>query len=164
MAITGAIAERARSNLPTTWDRLVDFDENMVQTNIDNVKYQLFGTVVSASTEAATYTPLVIDYTGKLVAIGLIPAAVDYWMNQPVSFVATGTEETESYPDRIAALWKLQEQLIAQAKDMEDDVAAETTIVTRSTMGTPLVSDAGVTLVTSNPGDFGRAFDIPTGT
>ncbi len=162
MAISGAIAARARSNLPTTWDRLVAFDEEMVQNTIDDVKYTLFGSVVTPNAEATTYTPLVLEYTGTLVAISLIPAAVDYWMNQPTSITATGTEETETYPDRIAALWELQGRLIAKAKSLEADVNEETDIVTRAKLGTPLVSDAGKDLVTSDPNDFGRAFNIPT--
>lgn len=161
MAVSGAISVRARSNLPTTWDRLIAFDDEMVQTIIDDVKYQLFGTVISPGSEATTYTNLVLEYTGKLVAIAIIPAAVDYWMNQPVSLVTTGTEETESYPDRIAALWELQERLMAQAKALEADVFEETEIVTRATLGTPLVSDAGKDLVTSDPGAFQRAFELP---
>jgi hypothetical protein len=164
MAVSGAIATRARSNLPTTWDRLDTFDTEMMQTLIDDVKYQLFGTVVTPNAEATTYTSLVLEYAGKLVAIAVIPAAVDYWMNQPTSITATGTEEVESYPDRIAALWKLQEQLIAQAKALEADVNEETDIIVRAKLGAPLVSDAGVELVTSNPSDFPRAFDFPTGT
>lgn len=166
MAVSGAIAERARSNLPTTWDRIDANDSSgtMLQTTIENIKYQLFGTVVDPSLEASTYTKLVIDYVGKLVAIAVIPAAVDYWLAQPTSITATGTEETETYPDRIAALWKLQEELISQAKIMEPDVFAETNIITRAEMGTPLVSDAGIDLVTSDPSNFGRAFDFPTTT
>src|SRR4029077_13363952 len=106
MAVAGAIAERARAELPVTWDALSlapQFGDALLQTKIDSVKEAVFGVVVTPGAED-TYPLMVLNYVGKLVALEIITPGIDYWMSEPITLTASGTNETTAYTDRAAQL------------------------------------------------------------
>lgn len=45
------------------------------------------------------------------LALNLIPAGADYWTSKLITVTATGTNESKTYPDRIAALWQIYARL-----------------------------------------------------
>lgn len=127
--LTGAIALKVREYIPVAYSALVRderYGEPRIQSRIDVAKYRLFGTVVEADIEGTTYSPLVLDYAAKVSAVSLIPPAVDYWMDQPLTASTTGSNENVSFESRIDALWRIHERLLAEiAADkplVEDDV------------------------------------------
>ncbi len=140
----GAIYRASRGIIPITWDALEHSDkygDSLLQERIEAVKLSLFGTSVPVEDEA-TYDIRVLEFAAKLVAIQVIPAGVDYWGAQYQSFVAQGTQETASYPDRIAALWKVYERLliqIAQDRPVVDEILDNPT-VSRAVTDVPGVS------------------------
>jgi hypothetical protein len=154
---TGAIAANVREHIPIAYDALAKdarYGEPRLQSRVDTVKFRLFGTVIPAALEATVYNPLVLDFAGKVAALQIIPAAVDFWMVQHVSVSATGTNENTSYPDRIDALWRIHERLLLEVKQ-DADLVEEWVIVRRKNKG-PLVSTEGLPFLTENPQDFFR--------
>jgi hypothetical protein len=129
----GAIYRASRSILPITWDALERTDkygDALLQERVEAVKLNLFGEAISVDDES-TYDIRIVEFAAKLVAIQVIPAGVDYWGSQQQSFVAQGTQETASYPDRIAALWKIYERLqiqIAQDRPIIDEILDVSTL------------------------------------
>lgn len=123
----GAIYRAARSIIPITWDALESSDkygDSLLQERIEAVKLNLFASPVAVEDEI-DYDVRVIEFAAKLVAIQVIPAGVDYWGAQFQSVVAQGTQESVSYPDRIAALWKIYERLqiqVAQDRSVIDEL------------------------------------------
>jgi hypothetical protein len=117
---TGAFYEYAKSYLPVTWKHLEEEQgDDTLQNRVEIIKLRVFGQEIAVEDEA-DYDIRVQDYIGKLVALSVIPSAIDYWMNQHQSLSATGTNENVSYPDRIEALEKLREKLAAEvAADQE---------------------------------------------
>lgn len=156
-ADTGAIADKVREYIPIAYDALSKdsrYGEPRIQSRVDTVKYRLFGTIVAAVLEVTTYNPLVLDFAGKVATLQLIPAAVDYWMDQHVSVSATGTNENTSFPDRIDALWRVHERLLLEVKQ-DADLVEEWVIVRRTNKG-PLVSTEGLPYLSENPQNFYR--------
>lgn len=141
---TGAIYRAAKSIIPITWGALEDspkYGDALLQERIEAVKLSLFGTSVAVDDEE-DYDIRIIDFAAKLAAIQVIPAGVDYWGSQHISFVAQGTQETASYPDRIAMLWKVYERLqiqIAQDRPIIDEIL-DTPTVSRAVTDVPEVS------------------------
>jgi hypothetical protein len=126
MAELGAIALRARGIIPTTWDALArsdSFGEMQLQFRVDYVKSRLFGTVADAIREDQVYTPTELMLAAKKVVLDVIPAGADYWSNQAISITTTGTNETASYPDRIASLWRIHARLLAEVDELETETA-----------------------------------------
>lgn len=117
---TGAIARATRSVIPVTWDALQkaeEYGDSLLQDKIEIIKLRVFGSIVTVDDEI-TYDIRIINFIAKLSAIEIIPGAVDYWMNQHQTVTTQGTQEMVSYTDRIDALWKVYERLVA-------DVASE---------------------------------------
>lgn len=52
------------------------------------------------------------------LALNVIPAGADYWTSKLITVTATGTNESKTYPDRIATLWMVQARLLKQIKDL----------------------------------------------
>lgn len=156
---TGEITEQARQIMPVTWDALskdVRYGDRMLQTRVSYVKYKLFATVVDPTLEATIYNPLVQDYVAKVTALQIIPAGIDYWMEQHASISTTGTAESVAYPDRIAHLQKLQEWLLREISDLTPELPGLLT-VRRKGRG-PKVGNA-LDLLTPNPQEYEKLFD-----
>jgi len=125
MAVEGAIAERTRSLLPITWDALSRdsrYGDALLRQAVDVAKNAVFGTVVIPTAEGA-YPLAAIDYTAKLAAIELCTPGIDFWMNQPSSESATGTNENHSFVDRVTALTQLRLQLIQETRRVASEIA-----------------------------------------
>ena len=168
MAVTGEIAASAKSELPLTWAAL-EADERygdaFLLRKVNQVKYRLFGAVVDASFEAAL-VPVVTEYAGKLAAISVCPGAADYWASQQIIRSTDGGTST-TFIDRRAAIWELQEKLVAEAGALRPDVEAILGPLGRLTTAKPRigVSDQESTKsVTQQPFDFERTFARPGAT
>lgn len=159
MPVVGAIAERTRGILPVTWDALQRdprFGDALLQTVIDTVKQSVFGTIVAPTAES-TYPVLAIDYAAKLVALELITPGIDFWMNEPLSESATGTNENHTFVDRAAQLQDLRRQLLEETRRMAADVAALIGY-RRPNSRRPLLNTIDDELLTPSPQEFPRPY------
>lgn len=149
---TGEIAYQARQIMPLTWDALSNdsrYGDRMLNTRVNYIKYKLFNTVVDPELEMATYNPFVVDYAAKCVALQIIPAAIEYWMNQQETVTTTGTFEMVTYPDRIRALKDLQDWLTAEVRAIEGELPPGTITPRKSGRGPKIAN--GYDLITPNP-------------
>jgi hypothetical protein len=156
----GEIAYQASQLMPVSWNALsrdTRYGDRMLRTRTDYVKYKLFATIVAPTAEATYYNPLVLDYVSKEVCLQIIPAAIDYWMEQHISVQTTGTQETVTYPDRIGALEKLQEWLLREVRDLRPQL--DGVFTPRKKGRLPGVSNDDVGVITPNPQDFGEMWD-----
>ncbi len=161
--LTGDIYQRVRGHLPNSLAALSKdprFGDIRIQQKIDLVKYRLFATSVSPALEATSYNPMVLDFLAKKSTIEIIPAAVDFWTDNPQTLNTTGTDEVISYPDRIAALWKVYERIAAEIEKLEADVLADLVTTTRKRVPAA-VDTRAEDMVTNDPIDMGRAFADP---
>lgn len=159
MPVSGAIADRARAILPVTWDALSGdprYGDGSLQTSIDTVKDSVFGEVVAPTAEAA-YPLMAIDYAAKLVALELIPAGIDFWMNEPTSESATGTNENHTFDLRAARLAELRNILLQQTRGMAMDVA-NLIGYGRTTTNYPRNSAQNDEFLTPSPQEFPRPY------
>ena len=127
MALEGVIAERTRAILPVTWDALSRdprYGDDLLQTAINTAKEWVTGEVVPPNQEQSTYSLAVVDYIAKVAAIELVAPGIDFWMNEPVSETATGTDESHTFVDRAESLRKLGEQLLAETRRKADEILA----------------------------------------
>lgn len=148
----GEISTQARQLMPITWDALSKSDiygDNMLSGRASYIKYKLFGSVVSPLVEASVYNPMVLDYAAKELALQIIPAGIDLWMNAKTSI--DSERENVTYPDRIAGLTKLQEWLTAEVAKLRVDLNDE--FVVRRRGGFPKVGNP-LDLVTPNPQEW----------
>jgi hypothetical protein len=123
---TGAIYLRARSEMPYTWDALEkhpSYGDKFLQDKIEVVKLRILQQEILTENEV-DLDIRVQDFLGKVSAIQVIPAGIDYWMNQheTVTTGGGGTTEITSYPNRIDALKETYTRLIVQIRDLEDEV------------------------------------------
>lgn len=156
---TGEISDQARQLMPITWDELskdARYGDRMLQTRINYVKYKLFATIVDPLEEVTSYNPLLLDFVAKNVALQIIPAGIDYWMNQQESISTSGTREAVSYPNRINALKNLKEWLEVEVSNLRPEFDGQFAV--RKKSRAPKVSN-GNDLITPNPQKFPRAFD-----
>jgi hypothetical protein len=161
----GAIEDRAAAEMPETIHGLRKsalFGTTFVANKVDFVKFRLFSTVVSASSEASVYNPLVLEYAGKLTALQLINAGMDFWGSAPMTESLTGVNETVSFTDRAKNLQELAKRLTAEIAELAADVGEDVLIRRR---GGAKVSPGGADL-TPNPQDFDplpgeRIFPLP---
>ena len=161
MAVEGAIAERARAELPVAWDALSlapQFGDALLQAKIDAVKEAVFGVVVTPGAEDA-YPLMVLNYVGKLVALELITPGIDYWMSEPITVSATGTQETTAYTDRAAMLIRLREDLLKQTRLLWPDVSALVGFTRVSNAAIPLLSTMDEPFITPSPLEFPRPYN-----
>lgn len=152
--ITGPIADAAKAQLPITWSALLNdprFGEGLLQGRVDLTKYKTFGVVAPPEQESILYDPLVIEYVGKSAAMTVIPAGIDYWSEQPTSTTSTGTNEQETYPNRVDALWKLYEKLLTETRMMLPDIEGIIDLKVRRKTGAPMISDSDSPFITSDP-------------
>ena len=156
----GEIATQVRQLIPLTWDALSKdprYGDRMLSTRVNYVKYKLFSTVVSATVEESVYNPLLLDYTAKEAALQIIPAGIDYWMDQHITSSTNGSSEAVSYPDRIRHLQAVQEWLFREVAELREELPGEFT-VRRQGRG-PAVSNDSTGNITPDPHDFGEMTD-----
>lgn len=124
---TGSIYRTARGILPVTFYALETSDkygDALLQEKIEVAKMRVFGVQILVENEG-NYDVRVVDFVAKVAALEIIPGAVDYWMNQHQTITTQGTQEVVSYPDRIAALWKIYERLtieVAKEKPIIEEI------------------------------------------
>lgn len=125
MAVAGAIAARTRAIIPVTWDALAIsplYGDGLLRATIDSVKERILGTNAAPGDEDTLYSAPVIDYLAKLSVLELIPAGIDFWMNEPVSVATTGTSEQTTYSSRVQALQDLRRALIEETRKLQDQI------------------------------------------
>jgi hypothetical protein len=168
---TSLIAENARDVIPIAWDALktastptgsvVDppVDTGIFQRKLDAVHLELFGEILSDVIEAAL-DRLVLEYAGKIYALKLIPAALDFWAAQTTSVTASGgRNESKQYTDRAAQLRELRKILLEETRSMWSEVSIllpGSQKARRSSI--PRVAQVGES-TTPDPYDFEPAFE-----
>jgi len=161
---TGAIAERVKAIMPSTYKSLesdVNFGDIRLQQKIDLVKFKLFATNIAASLEESTYNPMIQEWIAKISAIKIIPSAIDYYKDQHQTVTTTGTSETASYPDRLKALWDLRDKLVFEVEEERPEIMAMVTITVRKKGTFPKVDTSADDLLTTDPKDFWKQFADP---
>lgn len=153
----GAIAERAKSFIPITWDGLNGdprYGTSMLQGRVERAKYEVLGSSAPIESAEITLPENQIEHIAKRAVVKIIPAAIEFWIDKPISKNTTGTSEVVSYESRVQALRLLFAQL-------QQEIATEEPIVTPilQTTGFPAVSDGqNDILVTANPHEFPPAY------
>lgn len=163
MAVTGPIADFARREIPVEWDALsgdTRFSEELLQLSIDTEKERVFGSVIATGDEAS-YPLQVQEYVGKCVAIQVIDGAISYWREQPTQVTTTGTNEVETFENRIKDLLDLKTRLLAEVRRIEPDIWDLLGIVKVRKRGIPALSTIGDPLITPSPQDFPLPFRQP---
>lgn len=117
----GALTEAVRRNVPASYRAMIGPSEYTsyysladLQTLVEYVELRLFATKADLTAEASVWSPLQIDFIGKVATVKFIPAAIDYWMDQQETVQTTGTNETESFAARLAHLREVQRDLMEQ--------------------------------------------------
>ena len=87
-----------------------------LQALADYVQFKLLATVAGSTLESSTYDIFLTEYLGKVTTLKFIPAAIDYWGDQPLQTTHTGVQEVENYPDRQLNLWKQYAELDLEVK------------------------------------------------
>jgi hypothetical protein len=106
-----------------------------LQALVEYVQIKLFATKADLTAEASVWTPLQLEFIGKVATVKWIPAAIDYWMDQQEQVTLTGTNENESFAARLAHLREVQ-------RELAEDIAAEAPWVLPGTLAStePAVS------------------------
>lgn len=160
--IEGAIAARVRGIIPITWDALLldpRYGDALLQTAVNLGKESVTGTVVVPIAESA-YSLVVIDYIAKIITLELIPAGIDFWMNQPISESATGTDENHSFTERAATLAELRTALLKETRSKADEIGAILGFRRASGKSIPRLNTINDELLTPSPQEFPRPFAV----
>lgn len=169
MAVQGAIADAARGYLPVTWDALSRdaerFGDGLLSAKVELVMETVLGQIIPPADE--DLLPLrAIHYMGKLVALEIIPAGIDFWMNEVTSESAQGPNENHTWVDRADKLRQLAETLGWQVRKDETAILAllgrKPALKTLPRMGISVSADD--VLLTPNPREFPAQFKQGTGT
>jgi hypothetical protein len=157
----GAIGERARAYLPFSWDGLSkapQYGPSLLQGRVERAKYEVLGASAPIEAAESSLPEDQLEHIAKRSVLKVIPAAIEFWANQPISKSTTGTAEVVAYESRIEYLKTLFAQLTQEVATEEPTV---TPIVQLT--GIPGVSDGqNDILVTANPHDFPRPYTIGT--
>lgn len=160
MAVTGAIADAARSVLPVTWDALAGdsrYGDGFLARKVELVKENVFGEVIPEAQEDDH--PLIVqDYCGKLVALTLIPAGIDFWMNAEITVTTTGTQEVAAYVDRAATLRQLGQDLLVETRKLQPDIEEILGFHRQRATRRPLISTLDEDFLTPDPLEFPRPY------
>lgn len=157
----GAIADRAKSFIPFTWDGLAGSDKygtTMLQGRVERAKYEVLGDSAPLEALEELLPDNQIEHIAKRAVVKIIPAGIEFWVNQPLTVSTTGTNEVVSYESRVQELRLLFARL-------QQEIIVEEPIVTDilQTTGFPAVSDGqNDILVTANPHDFPRPYSTGT--
>lgn len=160
MPVEGPIADRAKAILPITWDALaqdVRFGDAGLQSALDTAKFAVTGTNVTTIAEEA-YSLFIVDYIAKVMCLELVPPGIDFWMNQALSEITTGTNENETFVDRAEALRRLGEQLLKETRDKADEVALALGYVRPSAKSRPLSLTQDDEFLTPSHQEFPRPY------
>lgn len=152
----GAIALRARAQLPATWDALgrsSQYGPAFLDAAVEFVKFQVNGTILDQSQELSSYNPMLQTYMGKLVALQVIPAGIDYWADQPITENLTGTNESVTWVDRRDGLYRLYTTLSNEVQELASQVEVELGRKIMRRAATPTVTRPGG-YVTPDPALF----------
>lgn len=162
----GLVADATKSHMGETFDGLVSsehYGSGYVMRKIDVIKQRVLNSPPDVEDED-TLHKLVIDYLGKLAAIDLMPAAIDYWARQAQTD-STGSDPTEtvSYPDRLEAMKQLQEELLRQTR--RDEIVVTPLLEDPRTRDAvlvgPAIDEVDDCKVTAEPRFFPRYDDFP---
>lgn len=159
----GAIANRAKAYIPISWDMLngdTRYGTTMLQGRVERAKYEVLGASTPIEALESTLPENQIEHITKRAVVKIIPAAIEFWVDQPITKNTTGTAEVVSYESRVQALRALFVQL-------QQEIAVEEPGVTQilQTTGFPAVSDGqNDILVTQNPHEFPPAYSGTGGT
>jgi hypothetical protein len=151
--MAAVIASRAKRILPRTWAYLTDredFGSDELDSIVEQVKAQVFGAAAFPVDSESDYKPVVQDYLAKLVALEVIPSAIDYYGGAIKSKTTTTTQEQVTYGDQMEALKDLQEWLGVEVRRLRVLVEDETA-VSNSRPGGAAVSTAGLPYVSLDP-------------
>jgi hypothetical protein len=160
MPVTGAIADRARGVLPIAWDALsrdVRFGDGSIQAVIDLTKERVLGTGLATGAEG-TLPLIVVDYLAKLVALELISPAIDYFMNEPLSESATGTNENHTFTERANELRLLRAALLDETRRLKPDVDPLIGYRPTSNSPRPALNTINDEFLTPSPQEFPRPY------
>jgi hypothetical protein len=161
MPVEGAIAERTRSLLPITWDALSRdsrYGDALLRQVVDVAKNSVFGEIVLPAAEV-NYPLAAIDFTAKIAAIELCTPGIDFWMNQPTSESATGTNENHTFLDRVGALQVLRTQLLEETRRLASEIAVLVGYRAFSPRR-PLSNTIADEFLTPSPQEFPRPFAV----
>lgn len=158
----GAVAQLVRSLIPTTWDSLAKVEYYGLGLLISRIQVAKASVLPLALVEAdESAFPLVMqDYLATCAALEIIPAGIEYWMNQKIMVSSTGTNETTSYTDRQLALLR---SLLPQLTAKKATLAGNPNIIAfgNITHEAPAVSgNDNDQLITEDPYEFPEAFNI----
>jgi hypothetical protein len=160
MAVEGTIADATRGIIPITWDalsRAPQFGDGLLQAKIDLIKERVFGEVIEADDED-NFGLVVVDYCAKLVALDLITPGIDFWLAQPISESATGTNENHTYEERADELRELKKELLAETRALKPEIEALVGFIRISRTGRPALSSINDELLTPSPQEFPRPY------
>lgn len=155
------ITEQVKSIFPVTWDALSSdarIGDSVLDARINYAKNFVLGSEPSEEAQKG-FNPLVIEFVAKTAVLEIINTAVDYWKEEALSIVTTGTSEQETFANRIDTLEKLAKRLLADLAKLEPIVAPLIPVVQeRRSSGAPLLSSMEADLLTSDPQDIGPAY------
>lgn len=160
----GTIANIVKQYVPASYRAMVGatnayYSPEDLQGLADYVKYKLFNTVVAEASEAAVYNPKQLQLAGMLTTLQFIPAAIDFWGDQLAATSTTGTNESNSYFDHRADLWKIYDRVSADAAALSTDLGVNIT-ATKGIVPKVSYGDNGrEILITGDPAEFPAAWD-----
>lgn len=164
---TNRLSARVRDLLPVTWDAMSQatmVEESVLLGPIELATAMYLGEDSPSDATIDALPRLVIEFLAKFATLEIIGPAIDYWMEQKTSVTTTGTSETVTYPERIRALEKRREELIADLAKLEPIVAPLIPVIaTRKGSSAPRMNTLEDELLTPNPQDFGRMYAEKTG-
>lgn len=155
--VSQSVAWFAQSELPITWDALTSdgrFGEERLLAKADLVKDRIFGEVKDADEEAAAYNIQLRAYAGKVTAIEIIGAAIDFWMDKSLTITVDSPKEMKTYESRIKALQQQKKDLIAETRRLWVEVEGLLPTPSTSMAGVPGLSSINTELLTPDPATF----------
>jgi hypothetical protein len=159
---TGRFALQARDELPETWDAIdekLTGGPDLLTRRAESAKRRFFGPTPLTQTEENQLDERVVQYVGKIIALSIINAGIDYWSKQRISVGARS--EAITFKDRAEDLHRLRVTLLEETRLMwvEVEPLLNPTVVTnmRSRLRVREVEN----FHTPNPYDFGKKLDDP---
>lgn len=162
-AIASPVGLAVKAIMPLTWRALSAasyYGESMLMSRVEVALHECFPQAVAEASQS-TYSPLMIEYAAKRAALEIIPAGIEYWMNQTNTISTTGTSETTSYTDRANQLRELAKWLQAEVARLSMLPGLVDSLLPPGDL--PEVADnTNDYMLTSSPYDFPPAFGEQT--
>ena len=165
----GAITNITKTLVPASYRAMIGasnsyYKQSDLQTLNEYVQSRVFSTVAIEASEAFVYSIKERQLLGILTTLQFIPAALDFWGDAYSSESANSASSTKSvgYFDHRADLWKIFDRLTQEAQQLSVDLGVN---INAARAFIPKVSygDNGrEILITSDPQDFERAYDLKT--